>query len=233
MMTIYVLAGIELIVGILLCLRGLNVYKIIQMILCGAILGMAGLKLEHLFGKDWLYIVAIILAGVGAFLGYRFYRVTFYISANIIAFIVSMSIYWKRAVEAAKGGAEGILNIKEIFATSFQGADSFDKISTSINNAITMSEQNIGTVFKQAADIMKTGIIVSLIIAVIAGLLALWFGDYVVMVVTAAFGAGLMLSCACSFLEIPNIAYLIILIVLAGIGLYSQLISNKKIFRRS
>ena len=71
-------------------------------------------------------------------------------------------------------------------------------------------------------------VIVALIVAAIAGIFAMWFGDYVVMVVTSAFGSVLMLSCASSFFEIPNSAYLMVLAVIAGLGMYSQIATKRR-----
>lgn len=227
MATVYVLAGIELILGILLCLRGLSIYRIIQIALCALIGAYIGMRLEYAIGSEWLYIVAGILAIVGGYLGYRYYRITFYVVANIIAFVVSFSVYWKRAVEAAEGGLGEVLGLKQVFGQCFQGTKSLSDVSNSINQVFLVSEQNIGNVFRESAGIIRTGLIVSVIIALIAGILAMWFGDYVVMIVTAAMGGAMMLSCACTFFDIPNMAYIITLIVIAGIGLYSQLVAKR------
>lgn len=228
MNTIYVLAAAELIIGILLCLRGLSIYKTVAMLLCGALCGYLGLRLEYLLDKEWLYIVAVVLAVAGAYLGYRHYRITYYISANVIAFLVTFQIYWKKAVATVQSGSDSVTDMKHIIADSLKGNKSLSDMSSSINKIITMSQDNFGKVVKDAADIVRTGLIVALIVAAIAGIFAMWFGDYVVMVVTSAFGSVLMLSCASSFFEIPNSAYLMVLAVIAGLGMYSQIATKRR-----
>ena len=68
----YIINGIMILVGILLCCRGLRFYKAFQMFLCGALGGYIGLFIQQRFNNEWLIFLAIALFALGMILGYKY-----------------------------------------------------------------------------------------------------------------------------------------------------------------
>lgn len=228
MTTVYIISLFLLAIGGLLCFRGLKLYKYAQMLLCGAIGGYIGLLLVGAFSRQEFYILALILTAIGAFLGYKYYKYSLYVTISLSAFVVTFSYFWKQAVEVASGSIGQIMTAKEIIVNNFSGEMNLQGLLNSFDVVMGVCNSNWAGVLKAAEKIIKHGLFVSAAVAMVAGILTIWIGDYVIMVVSAALGSMLLVNLVDMFVTISPMMHLLLLVVLGIAGVIVQYMKCKK-----
>lgn len=229
MVTLYVLSLVMLVAGGLLCYMGIKLYKYGQMLMCGAIGGYIGLILVNALGRQEFYILAIILTALGAFLGYKYYKYSLYLFVSISAYAVTFSYFWKQAVSVVNETVQELVSAKSMITENLSGAKSLQETLDSFDIIMGLYNSNWALVIKNAGDIIKHGLFISAAVAIVAGILTRLIGDYVIMAVTAGFGAMLLVNLIELYMEVAPMMHLLLLVV---IGLSGVIVQNVKCRRR-
>lgn len=222
MYTMYIIELALLLGGGFLCLRGLKAYKVIHMILCGLAGGYIGLHLSYSIGQEKLYFIALILTAVGAFIGLKYYKASLFVIASACSFLVVFSYFWNKATAIVKSESGGVLELKEVIRTSTEGRTSVKDLGRILNSFMSLQSKNTSLIAKTAADTVRQGLIIAVLVGVIVGILTLWFGDLIIMIFTAAFGALLLVYLIELFLVLNATVHLCAIIILALTGLFMQ-----------
>lgn len=228
MTTIYIISLGLLVGGGALCYFGLKLYKLAQMLICAAIGGYIGLFLVQTIGRQEFYILALILTVLGGFLGYRYYKYSLYICVSLSSFLVTFSYFWRQALASAKESLGEVLNMKNLITENLSGQMSLQQILDSFDVIRNAYNSNWITVFKSAEEIIKHGLFVSAAVAMVAGILTIWIGDYVIMVVSAAFGSMLLVNMIEMFAEITPMMHLLLLVVIGISGVIVQFSKRRR-----
>lgn len=222
MYTMYIIELLLLVGGGLLCSRGLKVYRIMQMIICGCIGAYIGLHIGYSIGREELYLLALILTVVGGYLGYRHYKVSLFATASICSFMVVFSYFWKKAIAIANDSVAQVMKIKDIVETGTKGQASVKDTGQSITKIMALQGDNVAAISKAAADVVRHGLFVAVIVGIVTGVLTLWFGDYIIMLFTAAFGSLLLVYLVEIFITVPPMAHVAAILAVTIVGLMLQ-----------
>lgn len=222
MITVYIISLGLLVCGGLLCYKGIKIYRIVQLMFCGAIGGYVGLMLVNAFGRQEFYILALALTVLGGFLGYKYYKFSLYLTVVLSTFVVTFSYFWKQAVSKASETISEIVKTKNAIEESMAGIKSLQDTLDSFDVMMSIRNNNWSAVIKESGDILKHGIVISVIVALVAGVLARLIGDYVIMTVSAAFGAMLITNLVEMFMEVSPMLHLLLLVVVGLSGIIVQ-----------
>ena len=224
----YIINGIMILVGILLCCRGLRFYKAFQMFLCGALGGYIGLFIQQRFNNEWLIFLAIALFALGMILGYKYYKVPLCITSAVSVFFVVFSVFWKKAFAIYQEAIGNLLDVKDIFWDSVKNVKVISDIPNVVTAVFDAERNSISQIFGMLAGEIRKGMIISIVVAVIISVLVVIIGDFVVEVITSAVGAFILLNIASGYVNIHSVVYVIALIALSIIGLMSQINLKQK-----
>ena len=223
-------------VGGLICFRGLSLYKLVQFLVCG----WAGAYLAvWAFGKMDLggaAIAALIVGLITGFLGFHFYKVGMYFTASISAYLVVFSFFWRQAMETGKMLMEQVTGVEEMFSVSnllqiglsgLKGGNNAGILDTILLNAgiqpaLWTSE------LEQIMSYIRQGIIWAGIAGLLAGILALTVGDYVIILLTAVFGGMLLNLLVEMFIPMSQTVSILLLAGFSLIGIVMQMKRKKE-----
>lgn len=224
-------------VGGLICFRGLSLYKLVQFLLCGWIGYFLAIQLCSKFSVEGTMLLVIALAAglVTGFLGFHFYKVGMYLSASVSAFLVVFSFFWRQAMELGKLLLEQVNGVERAFASgSF-----FRIVLLGIKDG---TEQNFGEqvlsgagiqqelwseVTEQILTLLKQGLFWAAAAGLVFGILALVFGDYVIILLTSVFGGMLLNLLVEQFITMDHTVSTVVLAVFSVIGVVMQ-VRHKK-----
>lgn len=220
---LYIESVIALLIAGLLLFRGLKIYVIFQMAICGLLGGYVGLIIVQKLANPNLMFIALITTAIGAHLGRKYYYVAFYIVAAISTFLVVFSYYWNQALEAFNAGVGDIVKTKDVAFDSFKNMDDLTQIGQVINNITSTATANINAVVSQATSIIQHGVFIALIAAMVMGVLAIWISDYVIIIVTSGVGAMILVNVVEEYVPLASLPHLVVLIAVAIAGLAVQM----------
>lgn len=218
----YIISMLAIIVAGLLLFRGLKVYKVFQMVLCGLIGGYIGLMIVQRIGNPNLLFIALIMTLLGGYLGYRYYKAAFYVVAAVSSFIVVFSYYWKQAVAVCLAGVENFSLTKDVALMSFKGMTNVSQLGDVVQGLTDMATANISTIINEASHILQRGVFIALIAAVVMGVLAIWISDYVIIIVTSGMGALMLVNVIEDYVVLVDVVHLIVLASIAVAGIAVQ-----------
>lgn len=213
---------VMLIIGLVICLNGKRLFKLIQMVICGSIGCLIGMYLEAKTGLEWFFYLALVLMLVGIFLGVKYYKVPLGISSAIICFLVIFSYFWKLAVAQYNEGIGQLMNTGELVRTGFSGVKSFTDIGPAIHSIVVQETDMVTTVFQNIAGTIEKGLMISSAVAVIICILVYVVGDIILEGLSAAAGALILINLAEVFVPLSGVVYIIVLAVLTVVGIIAQ-----------
>lgn len=195
---------IILAVGGLICFRGLSLYKLVQFLICGWagaslawwILGKLPLELE----TSVTTLIGLAVGLLAGFLGFHFYKVGLFITAQISSFLVVFSFFWRQAMELGRtlleqiGEVEAVFSVSNFFHTML--TEPKEKSDLGILDLMLMNAgiqpEIWSTELDQIMSLIRQGVLWAGIAGLVCGMLALTLGDYVIITVTALFGGMLL-----------------------------------------
>lgn len=208
--------------GIALCFRGLKLYKVLQFFLCGGVGYYLGTLLLRKWGAEQFYIIPILFAVFLGCLGYRYYKLGLYVGGAAGGFVVVFSYFWSQAVELLKDGIGGLSQTKillmDCISDILSGIAPEASMASFAEGQTTLLMQDIN----MALDILQKGILYAGLAGVLAGVLVLIFGDFVIMLVTAALGATILIMFVEIFVFLAPTMHLCGLIGVTVAGLIAQ-----------
>ena len=212
--------------GILLCFNGLRVYKLFQMVLCGALLGYVGIVIQRMAQNSRLIILTLVLILVGVFIGYKFYKIPLGICSALTGFVAVFTYFWKQALVVYYEQIGEAVNASTIISKSISGFKETGDIINSLQTVINEQFDNVKAVFEEVADIVQRGLLISILVGIILAILVLIVGDFVISIVTSMTGSFFILFAIGSFVAVPSTLYSIIIIVFTVIGTVFQIVKN-------
>lgn len=232
MNTIWMCYLVMLAVGGLICFRGLSLYKLVQFLLCGWIGYFLAIQVCSKFSVEGTILLVIALAAglVTGFLGFHFYKAGMYLSASVSAFLVVFSFFWRQAVEFGKSLLEQVNGAERVFASgSF-----FRMVLLGIKDG---TEQNFldqmlsdagiypelwSEGLEEILTLLKQGLFWAAAAGLVCGILALVFGDYVIILLTSVFGGMLLNLLVEQFIAMDQMVSTAVLAVFSVIGVGMQ-----------
>ena len=222
MVTLYAFSLVLLVSGGLLCFMGIKLYKYAQMLLCAWLGGSIGLLLVGLFGRQEFYILALILTVIGAFLGYKYYKISLYITVSICSFTMTFSYFLKQAMAAVSETTAQLVTAKTIIINNFNEVKSLQETLDAFDVVRGLYNSNWSLMIENAGAIIKQGLFISLAVAIVAGILTRLIGDYVIMAVSAGFGAMILVNLVELYADVTPMMHLLLLVVIAISGVIVQ-----------
>lgn len=231
-------AGIILLaLGGLICFRGLSLYKLVQFIICAwlgmtvAMWGLGKLNVDRTGALEWIWIVVPLAVGLTAgIVGFRKYKVGIYLTAFAASFFIVFSFFWRKALSVGRELMNQISSIDEVFSLSnmlktFLSGKEFGQ-EKSLLEAM-LAENGIQPAvwsleIEQISIYLKQGIMWAGLIGIACGILALLFGDYVIMSVTAVFGAMILNFLVEMYLPLNPTASMAVMAALSVLGFFLQ-----------
>lgn len=219
-------------VGGLICFRGLSLYKLVQFLLCGWIGYFLALQVGSKFSVEGttLLVVALGAGLVTGFLGFHYYKVGMYLSASVSAFLVVFSFFWRQAMELGKSLLDQVNGVERVFASG----NFFRTVLLGVKDG---TEQNLldrmlleagirqdlwSEGLEQIMSLLKRGILWAAAAGLVCGILALVFGDYVIIILTSVFGGMLLNLLVEQFIALDQTASMAVLAVFSVIGIVMQ-----------
>ncbi|MCQ2521855.1 MAG: hypothetical protein MJ105_05705 [Lachnospiraceae bacterium] len=223
MRDLLILASLLLLSGILLCFRGLSLFKILQMILSGLAFGSLGLRLQAYYGQTWLYFVAGALAIFGAVFGYKKYKFGVFLVCSFATFVVVFSMFWKKAVAILQAVAGDVLDsltlLKVYIRSTLCGVD----VKESLEGISEFQFASYGDEFSQMRELLQKGLLWAGIAAAVVGLLSLLLVDYVIICMTASLGATILAMLLGSLVNLVGPWYTFAVVSFTILGMVVQL----------
>lgn len=219
-------------VGGLICFRGLSLYKLVQFLLCGWIGYFLAMQVCAKFSVEGTALVVIALAAglATGFLGFHYYKAGMYFSASVSAFLVVFSFFWRQAVEHWKAlleqvnSAERALSSGNFFRTVLLGIkdgteqDLLDQLLSGVGVRPELWNGEL----EQITSLLKQGVLWAAAAGLVCGILALVFGDYVIIILTSVFGGMLLNLLVEQFIALNPMASTAMLAVFSVIGMVMQ-----------
>lgn len=218
----YLISMLAIVIAGLLLFRGLKIYKIFQMVLCGIIGGYIGLMIVQRIGNPNFLFIALIMTILGGYLGYKYYNAAFYVVAAFSTFAVVFSYYWKQAVSVCMTGVENFALTKDVALTSFKNMENIGEIGTVVQSLTNLATANVSTIINEASHILQRGVFIALIAALVMGVLAIWISDYVIIIVTSGMGALMLVNVIEDYVVLADVVHLIVLASIAVAGIAVQ-----------
>lgn len=219
-------------VGGLICFRGLSLYKLVQFLLCGWIGYFLALQICSKFSVEGTALVVIALAAglVTGFLGFHYYKAGMFLSASVSAFLVVFSFFWRQAMELGKSLLEQVSGVERVFASGsfFQTVllGVRDKTQQSLFDRMLLDagiRQDVWSEgLEQMLALLKQGIFWAAAAGLVCGVLALVFGDYVIIILTSVFGGMLLNLLVEQFIVLDHTVSVAALAVFSVIGIVMQ-----------
>lgn len=220
-------------VGGLICFRGFDLYKLVQFLLCGWLGYFLALQIcSRCSLEETVPLVIALAAGLLAgFLGFHYYKAGMYLSASVSAFLVVFSFFWRQAMELGKSLLEQVSGMEHVF---FSG-NFFQIVLLGIKDG---TEQNLlermlldagvpqdllSGGLEQIMSLLKQGALWAAAAGLICGILALMFGDYVIILLTSVFGGMLLNLLVEQFVALNQTVSLAMLAVFSVIGIVMQM----------
>lgn len=228
MSIVYIMELAILLIGCLICFRGLKLYKFLQLIICGYIGWYIGVLIKNQFGHQELYILAFVLAIAGGVLGYKYYKAGMYLCAAAATFLVVFSYYWRGALAIAREGLQELMSVGQLLRLSLESLTSGNSIADALDSVTGLQTEAIMELMKEAADILQRGAVIAMVAGLVIGFLTLLLGDYVIMGVTAFFGSMTLITLLEMFVNLDNGMHGILTVAVAIVGLISQCIMKRK-----
>lgn len=224
---------VMLAVGGLICFRGFSLYKLVQFLLCGWIGYFLALQVCAKFSVEGTVPVVIALAAglITGFLGFHYYKAGMYFSASISAFLVVFSFFWRQAMALGKelldqvSGVEHVFTFGNFFQTVLlgmkAGADT-DLLNLMLLEAGIQPER-WSEGLEQIMSLLKQGTLWAGAAGLLCGILALVFGDYVIIVLTSVFGGMLLNLLVEQLIALDPFISSVMLAVFSVIGFVMQM----------
>lgn len=218
----WIVNAVLLIMGALLCFRGLKLYKVLQFFLCGAVGAYLGLFIEGRLGMEELHFVAVLLAILAGYLGYRYYKFGLYLCGAGSSFVVVFSYFWKQALQVAKEGIGELQLAKEILLGGVTALVSGGDVEEAINILTGQSREVLMQSLESALAIVQKGLLWAGFAGVVVGILMMIFGDWIIILVTAALGGTIWIGFLENLVYLSPSYHLYALIAITVIGMIAQ-----------
>lgn len=224
---------VMLVVGSLICFRGFRLYKLVQFLLCGWIGYFLALQIGAKFSVEGTMLVVIALAAglITGFLGFRYYKVGMYLSASISAFLVVFSFFWRQAMALGKtlleqvSGVEHVFTFGNFFQTVLLGVKTGEDMNLLelmlLETGFRPERWSEG--LEQIVSLLKQGIVWAGVAGMICGILALVFGDYVIIILTSIFGGMLLNLLVEQLITLDKAVSTAVMIIFSVIGIVTQI----------
>lgn len=219
-------------IGGLICFRGFSLYKLVQFLLCGWIGYFLTLQICTKFSVEGTMLVVIALGAglITGFLGFHYYKVGMYFSASVSAFLVVFSFFWRQAMALGKelleqvSGVEHVFTFGNFFQTVLLGVKA--GADTNLLDLMLLEAgirpERWGEILEQIMSLLKQGVFWAGATGLICGILALVFGDYVIIILTSVFGGMLLNLLVEQFVALDQIISAVMLAVFSVIGFVMQ-----------
>lgn len=223
----WIMELLMLTVGGILLARGLKIYKVMQAAVCAFLGGSIGLLLQSYFGHQELYIVALLLAALGLFLGIRYYKFGLYILASVSGWIAMFSYFWKQAMKVFEEGTQGLVDTKEFISLWLSHSWKSGDLLAALSELVEGEMDELSLVMEEVLHMIQKGILWAAVAGTLLGILALVVGDFIIILVTSILGGSILLSLLEVFVSLAPNMHLLLLVVLTGTGIVLQSMMKK------
>ncbi len=222
MRDILILAIAFLLTGILLCFRGLSLFKFLSMILSALAFGMIGLRLQSYFGYSWLYIVVGILAVLGGILGFKKYKFGVFLCCSFMTFIVVFSAFWRRVTLCLHKIVGDIVDTTTLLKVYVRSILCGTDVKESLEGLTNFSFSNYSVEFEEISALVKKGLLWAFIASLVVGLLSLLLVDFFIITMTASSGATILSMFLSVFIPIAGPWYTFSVVTFTILGMVLQ-----------
>lgn len=220
-----------LILGIMLCFRGITWYKLLQVLSSAYIFGYIGILIWQLISEKKLIYIIPILSIIGGILSYKFYEISLRISFGLITFNLIVHYYWNMAKGMYVEASENVSHTRELLL-SVSEIDSLDKAIQIYDDFTKIRFQETKELFLNASSIMKSGIGVAVVAAIIVGIFIAKIHNYIIIVITAVLGATYIAGVLMDFVNISSLLHYFVLVLFILAGILYQLKIQKPIKKK-
>ena len=221
-------AAIMLLAGLAFCFLGLKIFKGVQFVVCAVLGGLLVLNLRAFFDGEWVYIAAGAAGICAGILGMKKYKTGLFIASFLCTYAAVVSGFAKSAYMKVRLTVEAIPDVPTLFTLWWAKIQKGGDVAGAAGDVIgAQADEAVGNI-SAAINLLQRGMAIALIAAIIAGVLALLVGDYVIVFFTAALGAVLIADFAERAFSLNADMYFIIMAVAALVGAALQISEKKK-----